>query len=116
MIALSSRDRGVVMSRILFLAVVVSILVPGSASARPPRLDAYGDPLPAGAVARFGTIRWRHDSVLRAVLYSPDGKTLYSNGEDGTVRAWDPLTGREQSRIEGLAHCWNVQVSSDGQL
>src|SRR5262249_45343359 len=72
--------------------------------------------LPAGAVARLGTIRWRPDAVIRAVTFSPDGKTIYSNAEDSTVRGWDALTGIEQHRFVNLAQCWKVQLSSDGQL
>src|SRR6516164_494576 len=103
------------MSRIL-LAIATAAIVPVTAVAWPPRLDAHGDPLPAGAAARLGTIRWRHDAVLRATIYSPDGKALYSNAEDGTVRAWDARTGVELQRLAALAHCWKVQLSADGQL
>ncbi len=104
------------MIRLLFLAVIVSVLVPGRACAWPARLDAFGDPLPTGAVARFGTIRWRHDAVIRSVHYSPDGKTLYTDGEDNTVRAWDALTGVENTRFPGLVGGSKLQLSADGQL
>src|SRR5450432_578412 len=111
MIVLSFCDRGVTMIRLLVFTIILPLLVPGVTCAWPPRLDAFGDPLPAGAVARFGTIRWRHDAVIRSVHYSPDGKTLYTDSEDNTVRAWDALTGREKTRFPGLAGCSKVQLS-----
>ncbi len=104
------------MIRLLVFTIILPLLVPGRACAWPPRLDAFGDLIPAGAVARFGTIRWRHDAVIRSVLYSPDGKTLYTDSEDNTVRAWDALTGVEKTRFPGLAGCSKVQLSADGQL
>ena len=39
-----------------------------------PRLDAHGDPLPPGAVARIGTLRWRYLGSVRRVVPSPTGK------------------------------------------
>jgi WD40 repeat protein len=36
-----------------------------------------------------------HTGDLRAVCFSKDGKTLASGAEDGTIRLWDPATGRE---------------------
>jgi WD40 repeat protein len=38
-----------------------------------------------------------HTGDLRAVCFSRDGKTLASGAEDGTIRLWDPTTGRERA-------------------
>ncbi|MFL5340521.1 MAG: sigma-70 family RNA polymerase sigma factor [Gemmataceae bacterium] len=62
-----------------------------------PRLDAAGDPLPADAVFRLGTLRWRHEHTISSLTFLPDGR-LISGGWDKTVRMWDPATGRELAR------------------
>ncbi|HEV8058649.1 MAG TPA: WD40 repeat domain-containing protein [Gemmataceae bacterium] len=55
-------------------------------------MDLYGDPLPAGAVARLGSVQFRHAglSTFRAL---PDGKTVISIGSDRVLRYWDMVTG-----------------------
>ena len=36
-----------------------------------------------------------HKSWVMCVAWSPDGKMLVSGGHDGTVRLWDPETGKK---------------------
>src|SRR5262245_6783747 len=74
----------------LFLFLVSS----ASADDGPLRVDAFGDPLPRGAIARFGTVRLRHGDFIYALAFSPDGKTLASGGSSGIIHIWDPVTGK----------------------
>jgi WD40 repeat protein len=80
----------------------------------PLRTNRFGDPLPPGAIARLGTLRWRHpDAFLFA--FAPDGKTLVTVGDDD-VRFWDISSGkvlRHQPVHQGRAHL--LAVSQDGQ-
>jgi WD40 repeat protein len=59
--------------------------------------------------------RFDHQGGATAVAFSPDGKTLYSGGYDGRVRAWD-LASRDAAGVyEGAAGTvWSVSVSPDG--
>ncbi len=77
-----------------FLSVLVSLTATIALAAEEPnpRTDLYGDPLPPGAVMRYGTIRLRHCGA--DVTFSKDGKQLISCGTDGTVRFWDSATGK----------------------
>ncbi len=67
------------------------LLLAGAAPAAP-KLDRYGDPLPEGAITRFGTVRYRVGSPWSFAL-SPDGKTLATEDHLG-VTLWDIETGR----------------------
>jgi WD40 repeat protein/serine/threonine protein kinase len=45
-----------------------------------------------------------HRGAVRAVTYGPDGRWLASAGEDGTVRLWEPPTGRLARALLGHDH------------
>jgi RNA polymerase sigma factor (sigma-70 family) len=62
-------------------------------------VDAHGDPLPEGAVARLGTVRFNHCDGLHSLLFSPDGRTILSLGS-GWLSRWDAATGAELGRFQ----------------
>jgi RNA polymerase sigma factor (sigma-70 family) len=64
------------------------------------KVDLHGDPLPEGAVARLGTVRFRHAGAVRAVAFSPDGKLLAASSDDkNMVVLWDRGSGRKLREI-----------------
>jgi WD40 repeat protein len=82
----------------------------------PPRPDAFGDPLPPGALARLGTVRLRHGALVSAVAYAPDGSFVAAGGQDRTIRLWEPATGKELATLRG--HTGSIQslaISPDGK-
>ncbi|MBI3819018.1 MAG: WD40 repeat domain-containing protein [Planctomycetes bacterium] len=85
-------------------AAFILFIIAATARAQESRpVDAFGDPLPAGAVARYGTVRLRHSGPVSNLQLSPDESRLASASGDRTLRIWDASTGRELLRIAGHA-------------
>jgi WD40 repeat protein len=63
--------------------------------------DYYGDPLPDCAVARLGSMRLRHPTMIPRLAFSRDGRHLASMG--ATVRVWDAADGRLLSELPANA-------------
>jgi RNA polymerase sigma factor (sigma-70 family) len=64
---------------------------PGDGEAR---VDRRGDPLPEGALVRFGSTRFRSPGGIYSGDLSPDGKLIAMHGVDGALRLLDTATGR----------------------
>jgi RNA polymerase sigma factor (sigma-70 family) len=106
---------------------------PAGAAAAPPaaaspevRTDPRGDPLPPGALARMGTVRWRLEGPpADAMAVAPDGKTLVTVNAAKGIVVWDTATGRAlrqipedpEQRKQWLGEpFWSVSaVSADGR-
>ncbi len=56
--------------------------------------------LPEGAVARLGKSRLRHADRATCAVFSPDGKSFITGGDDGCVRAWSVATGEQVNVLQ----------------
>jgi WD40 repeat protein len=66
------------------------------------RVDLHGDPLPAGALARLGTVRFRQDGAVWEVAFSRDGKLVAASSDArNRIVVWERATGRK---------LWDAQV------
>jgi WD40 repeat protein len=81
-------------ARFCLLLCTLAALAPARA-ADPPRADVYGDPLPDGALARLGTVRWRAGNTVATTAFLPDGKSVLTVSLDYFVQVWDRDTGKE---------------------
>jgi RNA polymerase sigma factor (sigma-70 family) len=79
-----------------------------------PSTDLYGDPLPAQALLRLGTVRLRHADLVRNLGFSPDGSTILSADWYG-VHIWDASSGRRLRRFgdPGARHFQSIAASAD---
>jgi WD40 repeat protein len=74
------------------------------------------DPLPAGAVARMGSPRFRH-AAISDFRFVSDGKSILTSGSDRVVRTWDAETGRVARTVSVQAkHSGRCRLSADGKL
>jgi WD40 repeat protein/serine/threonine protein kinase len=56
-----------------------------------------------------------HRQIIRAVAFSPDGRTIVSGSHDGTVRLWDVATGKERRTLQTGDATASLAFSPDGK-
>lgn len=102
---------------VLIVALLSAALASSARGETPePRKDLYGDPLPQGASARFGTMRFR-SGAAGPVRFFPDGKSLALGGFE-TVGILDCASGKERvvtlsnERVRVLALTANCRVAA----
>ncbi len=88
---------------------------PKPAKGERPRADGHGDPLPPGAIARLGTLRFR--GTRGCVAFTPNGRGLAAaSGPSGSgVTLWDATTGKVLREMAGRATRTRLSFSPDGR-
>src|SRR5262245_25933619 len=95
-----------------FPACAMALLVSATATiAQTATHDRHGDPLPAGAKARLGTVGFRHDNTIVFAAFLPDGQRVVSMSDDGLVCAWEFPSGKEVRRFKALTGTTTVAVA-----
>ncbi len=99
----------------LTLVLTASPVAPALPPAEAARLDAFGDPLPPGAVARIGSARL-HVRTPTGAMYSDDGKLLVTADQERFVSLWD-ADGKEVRRFRlPYGHPQPLALSPDAKL
>src|SRR3954453_9167698 len=100
-------------------ALICVLILTACAAARaegpPPGRDASGDPLPPGAVARLGTLRYRVGKQIQHLAYSPDGNRLAVRNYDGGVSIWDAATGQKVRELPDNSQVGPLAWRPDGR-
>jgi WD40 repeat protein len=120
-------------SVLILLVQTVCVNAAAPPQVNSPRLDINGDPLPRGAVARLGTVRfqpeerfdqdrrgWRWRIAFAAVALSPDGTTLAVTSKSGwgmRVEFMDAATGKSVRTLDlaDVRESQRAQFAPDGK-
>src|SRR5438132_9525496 len=87
------------------LLALAAFVTPVSSQPPPaPRLDANGDALPNGAIARLGSLRFQPPRWNQAIALSPDGTVLATfsqgNNENTFIDFMDTATGTSVRKLK----------------
>lgn len=95
-------------------SVLAAILISAPSCATEPSApkapQAAPDPLPTSAVARFGSLAWRHPLAVGASALSPDGaRAVTSGGDPSTAVLWNARDGRRIATL-GMPEPFSVHT------
>jgi RNA polymerase sigma factor (sigma-70 family) len=81
----------------------------------PEHIERQEEPLPAGAVARLGTLGFRHADTITHIAAGRDGRSILS-AAGNEVYIWELATGKERRRYPHKSPVTSCIVSGDGKL
>jgi RNA polymerase sigma factor (sigma-70 family) len=90
-------------------------LATASAPGNEPETSTTAEPLPAGTVARLGTLHFRHSDPIHQIAIGTDGTSVFS-AAGTSVYVWDLATGMERRRFRHGAWVDSFVCSGDGKL
>ena len=85
---------------------------PKPAVAKLEHVDSFGDPIPADAVRRIGSVRFRPGGPILSLIPCRDGKTLITGGS--TCCVWNLASGRLLHRFPEASRC--IVLSPNGAI
>jgi WD40 repeat protein len=97
-----SRSLAMSLYQLMLTALLLALAVVATAHGQPPAQDLYGDPLPPGAIARLGTVRFRHEGIIVFAAFLPGGKSVVSVSSDGAVCTWEFPSGKALGRFQAF--------------
>jgi len=83
--------------------------------ARAARTDRHGDALPAGALARLGTVRFRHGLSVERLTFCPKGRLVASWDYFRGIVLWDVASGRPIRELPVGIDARSVAFAPDGK-